>query len=317
MFARPNSQPLLLAPAGSPEALRAAIAAGADAVYVGLMGWSRGGARGELTEAEVRAGLAEAHGAGRGLLVALNTIPGCQERARLLARIAAGAAWGIDGAILNDPGLLAEVHRRHPALPLTASIGCTALNAEDVAFFQAIGASSVVLPGTLDPAEIAAMGRVEGIQLEVMIHMVDEFILLGKCWMPSYVHLKPTPLPEAPDDGRRLTGSMKRGGAGACFRICQQPWDLHRDGRLVDRRLFPSRQVSRADEVGAYLAAGVGVIKLQGRSLPADLLAPIVRRYRAAIDAWREGRPAEPPPKPAPKPAPAAVLPQSWTVVGR
>jgi hypothetical protein len=163
---------------------------------------------------------------------------------------------------------------------------------------------------------------VRGISVEIMVHMVEEFVLLGKCWMPSYVHLKPSPLPaafpsEAADAGEkpegafrglRQTGSMKRGGVGACFRICQQPWELFAAGRRVDTRLFPSRQISRIADVEAYAEAGVDVLKLQGRSLPVELLTPLVRRYREAIDARTIPDAFEPPP---------ATLPAAWAVVGR
>ena len=84
---------------------------------------------------------------------------------------------------------------------------------------------------------------------------------------------------------------MKRGGVGACYRICQEPWELFSGGRPVDTRLFPSRQISRIGEVTAYAEAGVDVLKLQGRSLPVELLAPLVRSYREAIDG-RNGLPA-------------------------
>jgi collagenase-like PrtC family protease len=101
---------------------------------------------------------------------------------------------------------------------------------------------------------------------------------------------------------------MKRGGVGACFRICQQPWELYADGRRVDARLFPGRQISRIAEVKAYAQAGVHVLKLQGRSLPVELLAPLVRRYREAIDAGTA---------PAADDVPPAELPAAWAVVGR
>jgi hypothetical protein len=163
---------------------------------------------------------------------------------------------------------------------------------------------------------------VRGICVEIMIHMVEEFVLLGKCWMPSYVHLKPSPFPavfpsEAADagdppegalSGMRQTGSMKRGGVGACFRICQQPWELYASGRRVDARLFPGRQISRIAEVKAYAEAGVDVLKLQGRSLPVELLAPLVRRYRKAIDAGTV---------PVADEIESAALPATWAVVGR
>jgi hypothetical protein len=166
------------------------------------------------------------------------------------------------------------------------------------------------------------IATVRGICVEIMVHMVEEFILLGKCWMPSYMHLKPSPfpteftsepadacdLPEGALKGMRQTGSMKRGGVGACFRICQQPWELYASGRRVDSRLFPSRQISRIAEVKAYADAGVDVLKLQGRSLPVELLAALVRRYRKAIDSGSV---------PAADEIESAALPATWAVVGR
>jgi putative protease len=313
--------PVLLAPAGTPEAVRAALGAGADAVYVGLEGWSRGGARRELGWDELVAAQREVASAGRSLQVALNTIPKPEERARLFERIPALLDLGIRDVIVNDVGILAALRRRFENLRLTASIGCGAQTVADVAFFRDLGAHAVVLPGTVSPAEMREIRTVRGISVEIMVHMVEEFVLLGKCWMPSYVHLKPSPLPavfsskagagETPEGalrGLRQTGSMKRGGVGACFRICQQPWELFAAGRRVDTRLFPSRQISRIADVEAYAEAGVDVLKLQGRSLPVELLTPLVRRYREAIDARTIPDAFEPPP---------ATLPAAWAVVGR
>jgi len=299
----------LLAPAGSVEAAKASLEAGADAIYVGLKGWSRGGARGELTPAELQEVLTLARQRGATVELALNTIPRGHEVDFLLERLAELSAWGIAGVILNDPGILARVHRRYPDLSLTASIGCGALNVHDVALLGEIGASCVVLPGTLHPAEIAEIRPHVKARIEVMIHMVDEFHQLGKCWMPSYYRTNPALMPEMPADGERLTGSIKRGGAGVCFRVCQHPWGLYLDGEKRDERVLPARQVSRAPEVGAYLEAGVDVIKLQGRSLPVELLFSLVRQFRGAIDRARNGQQildAEP-----------VGLPTSWVVVGR
>jgi len=312
--------PILLAPAGSREAVRAALDAGADAVYVGLEGWSRGGARRELDWDELAAAQREVASAGRTLQVALNTIPKTLERAQLFGRIPALLDLGIDGVIVNDVGILAALRQRFPALKLTASIGCGAQTVADAAFFRDLGAHAVVLPGTVSPAEMREIRTVRGICVEIMVHMVEEFVLLGKCSMPSYVHLKPSPLPanfpsetagDAPEGalrGLRQTGSMKRGGVGACFRICQQPWELYASGRRVDARFFPGRQISRIADVKAYAEAGADVLKLQGRSLPVESLVPLVRRYREAIDARTA---------PAADRTRPAALPAAWTVVGR
>jgi putative protease len=306
----------LLAPAGSPEAVQAVLDAGADAVYVGLRGWSRGGARGELTWDELVACQGRVASAGRELHLALNTIPKPEERARLFEAIPPLLDLGIRTLIVNDIGILHWLRRRFPTLRLTASIGCGAQTVSDVAFFRELGAGAVVLPGTIGPDEVREIRAVRGIAIEVMVHMVEEFILLGKCWMPSYVHLKPSPLPidgtatTAPggaEPGLRQTGSMKRGGVGACFKICQQPWDLCDEAGRREALRFPSRQISRVADVAAYREAGAHVLKLQGRSLPPEALAPLVHRFREALDGAAGGSiPAERP-----------TLPAAWTVIGR
>ena len=300
---------ILLAPAGSVQAAKAGLEAGADAVYVGLKGWSRGGGRGELTPEELHEVLALAREKGGAVQLAVNTIPRGREVNFLIERLGEVARWGIGGIILNDPGILARIHRCYPDLPLTASIGCGALNRDDVALLEEIGASCIVLPGTLDPEEVAEIRSRVKAQIEVMIHMVDEFHQLGKCWMPSYYRTNPAPMPEMPADGERLTGSIKRGGAGICFKVCQQPWTLYLNAQERGERILPARQVSRVTEVGAYVQAGVDVIKLQGRSLRPDQVFSLVRRFRVAIDYVQNGgRDLELPP---------FELPASWVVVGR
>ena len=141
------------------------------------------------------------------------------------------------------------------------------------------------------------------------MHMVEEFVLLGRCAMPGYFQLRPTPLPDGAPADRRQSGSMKRGGVGACFKVCQQPWTLEDRAGHRTERTFPARQLSRLADVPAYVASGVRVLKLQGRSLPAEALGGLVARYRRVLDAVTAGQPADP--------GPAPELPPTWTVVGR
>jgi putative protease len=300
---------LLLAPGGSPEAVTAALDAGADAVYVGLRGWSRGGARSELEWPEIQTAARLARARGAELQVALNTIPRPREQAGIRVAVPRLLDLGVRALIVNDIGLLATLRREYAGLRLTASIGCGAQTPADVAAFADLGAAAVVLPATIDPDEARACVAAAPITVEIMVHMVEEFVLLGRCAMPGYFQLRPTPLPGGAPDDRRQSGSMKRGGVGACFKVCQQPWALEdRAGRRAERA-FPARQLSRLGDVPAYLAAGVEVLKLQGRSLSADALGALVARYRRALDAAAAGGPAAPGPEPE--------LPPTWTVVGR
>ncbi len=301
---RRPSLPLLLAPAGSLRAAAQAFGAGADAVYVGLKGWSRGGSRNELDPGQLQRCVELARGIGKKVHLAVNTIAKPHERETLLRELT-GLAGDVDAVILNDLGLLQQVRRDLPRLPITVSVGCGALNIDDVLLYQELGAAAVVLPGYLQPQEIAAIRKRASIRIELMLHMVEEFIQLGKCWMPSYLNFAAGERLVPPE---RLAGSVKRGGVGSCFRICQQPWAVVKEGIEVDRRLFPSRQISRLSEIPAFLDAGADVIKLQGRSLSPDAVGAIVARYRSAIDAWNRGQVRDWAPEP---------LPAMWTVQGR
>jgi putative protease len=300
---------MLLAPAGSPDALEVALDAGADLVYVGLKGWSRGGARGELDWEELEDAVGRARARGVEVQLALNTIPKPRERAILLDQVSRVLALGVRTLIVNDVGMLAALRGLYPQLHLAASIGCGAQNEADVTFFRDIGAAAVVLPATVGPDEAAACVAVGGVAVEIMLHMVEEFVLLGKCSMPSYVHLRPTAMPGGLTDATRQTGSMKRGGIGACYKICQRLWHLEDGHGRRETQMLPSRQLSRIGDVAGYVAAGVQILKLQGRSLPPEVLGPLVARYRRALDDARSDAGTSPPAK--------AILPSSWTVVGR
>jgi putative protease len=300
---------LLLAPGGSPEAVAAALDAGADAVYVGLRGFSRGGARSELDWPELEDAARRTRASSAELQVALNTIPGPREQAVLQAAVRRLLDLGVRSLIVNDVGQLQSLGAGHPGLALTASIGCGAQTPADVAALAELGAAAVVLPATVDPADAGQCVAAAPVAVEVMVHMVEEFVLLGRCAMPGYFQLRPTPLPDAGPAARRQSGSMKRGGVGACFKVCQEPWTLEdRRGRRAERML-PARQLSRLADVPAYVEAGVRVLKLQGRSLPPAMLAPLVARYRRALDAPDGAAVA--------LAAPPARLPERWTVVGR
>lgn len=97
-----STRPILLAPAGSLAAAQAALQAGADAIYVGLKGWSRGGPKSELTAKELQNVLVAAHAKGRRVQVALNTVPRQAERRDLMERVGKFIGWGTDGVIVND-----------------------------------------------------------------------------------------------------------------------------------------------------------------------------------------------------------------------
>ncbi len=278
--------------------------AGADAIYIGLKGWSRGGARTEFDRQQIAECAQFVRPLHKKVHLAINTITTPQQHAKLFEELAT-LEGAVDAVILNDLGLLRTIRQQFSSLPITVSVGCGALNTDDVLFFQDLGATAVVLPGYVEPWEIAAIKARVSIRIELMLHMVEEFVQLGKCWMPSYLNFAAA---DRLQRAERLSGSVKRGGVGSCFRICQQPWRVIKEHIEVDRRTFPSRQISRLSRVAAFLDAGVDVIKIQGRSLSPEALGAIVARYRSAMDAWQSGQEVNDQESP---------LPAMWTVQGR
>ena len=270
-----GGRPGIVAPAGSREAVAAALAAGADVVYVGLVGWSRGGSLAGLPAGELPSCAAMVKEAGARLYLALNVVPDPRALEVFWEKLAGWVYLGVDSLILNDYGLLREVRRRHPGLGLTASVGCGALNREDLLFLAAAGADTVVLPPGISPGEVAAVAG-EGMApaVEVFARGVKEPFLLGRCWLAGYLRRV-----GVSREGRILyPGSARRGGT--CGRPCRTEWDW--GGRAAGP--LPEEEVTVHHCLADYVSAGVRYFKIQGRDLPAEKVRGLVEELRAGLE---------------------------------
>ena len=128
----------LLAPAGNVEMVKADVAGGADAIYVGPRGWSRRRDRYEMPDDDVFEAIQIAHAGGAKIRVAFNTNMQSHEVAPMLRKMERFVSWGVDGAIMTDIGAIAEVHRKFPELTIHASIGANILNNEDVRYLGSL-----------------------------------------------------------------------------------------------------------------------------------------------------------------------------------
>ena len=159
----------LVAPAGTPAALRAAVDAGADAVYLGFRDQTN--ARNfpglNFGEAEFRDGLAYAHARGCKAFVAINTFPPAGRPGPWHQAVDRAAEAGADALILADIGLLDYAAQRHPDLRRHLSVQASASNPEAIRFYhEAFGIKRVVLPRVLTLDEIAALNRQVPVQTE-------------------------------------------------------------------------------------------------------------------------------------------------------
>jgi U32 family peptidase len=257
--------PLLLAPAGSLPAVEAALAAGADAVYAGVRGFSRDGRKGLPLEAFAPAAAA-CRRAGARLHAALNAVPPSGGLSAVLSALSRLWNDGVAEAILNDPGLIAQTRRHVPDLPICASVGLSVSNPEDAAAYAELGADAIVLPSAIRPEEIAPIKRASGLRIEVFAWCRPEFVLHGRCGLTRYAVEGVSGAPASP----------KRGGG------C----------RLVCRSLgLPGEPQNLEDDLAAWIGAGVDVFKIEGRDMAPHAVSELVSRLRGKLDAAAAGSP--------------------------
>ena len=261
----------LLAPAGGPEPFRAALAAGADAIYCGVGNDfnARRGAHNFTYDAFEQACRA-AHLAGTRVYVTINVVVRDDEMDRALALVRSAAIRGADAFIVQDWGLFEAIRRTWPELELHVSTQANVHDARGVRWCRERGAHRVTLSRELSLPEIAHIAK-EGVELEVFGHGALCYCYSGVCLMSSMA-----------------------GGRSANRGLCAQPCRLLY--RLVDERgrdvaapgrtrpLCPKDACTAAD-VAALMDAGVGSLKVEGRMKAPDYVWSVVGAYREQIDS--------------------------------
>jgi len=272
----PDSTCELLAPAGDREALRAAVANGADAVYFGLSDFNARRRAENFTLADLPDVMRylRAHNV-RGY-VAFNTLvfsDELPEAARFAARI---AATGADAVIVQDLGLARLIRRMAPGLPVHASTQMTQTEARGIEILRGLGFSRVILARELSLGQIEAIRGATPMGLEVFVHGALCVSYSGQCLA-----------------SQSLLG--RSGNRGLCGQVCRLPWTLVVDGKPLDlgdeRHLLSTKDLAAGDRVADLVRLGVAGLKIEGRLKNAPYVAAATRVYREALDAAREGRP--------------------------
>ncbi len=270
-------RPEILAPAGDRDALAAALAAGADAVYLGLDDGFNARARAVNFPSD---GLAEivawVHRAGARLYVTLNTLvfePELPVVEELLRRVAAA---GTDAIIVQDPAVALLAQAICPALEVHASTQMTASSPLAVGLLAKLGLSRVVVPRELSVDEIRAYAAGSTVPLEVFIHGALCVAWSGQC------------LSSEAWGGR----SANR---GQCAQACRLPYQLVVDGDVRDlgevEYLLSPKDLVGLDAVPALAEIGVASLKIEGRLKGPSYVATSVAQYRRAA-ALAVGEPA-------------------------
>ena len=205
-----NQTPELLAPAGSLESLRAAVNAGADAVYVGGAKYGARAYAENPEEEDLIAGLRYAHRFGVRVHLTVNTLLKEAELQALPEYIAPYYEAGLDAAIVQDLGALAVLHRQFPLLSLHASTQTTVTGPESARLFRSLGVSRVIPARELSLEELVRIKQETGLEVESFVHGALCYAYSGQCFMSS------------------LLGG-RSGNRGRCAQTCRLPYSLVRD----------------------------------------------------------------------------------------
>ncbi|MCD0502043.1 ubiquinone anaerobic biosynthesis protein UbiU [Bordetella petrii] len=301
METRPSALDLV-APAGSLAALKAALAAGADAVYLGLKNATnaRNFAGLNFTEADVRSGVDLAHSMGRKVLFAINTFPQAGRTLEWRAAVDAAQALQADAVIMADPGLMAYTRDRYPDLRLHMSVQGSATHVDAIELMrEQFGISRVVLPRVLTMSEIGKICSQTSVEIEVFGFGSLCVMAEGRCLLSSYAtgdspNNKGVCSPAhavrwVETDGRldaRLNGILiDRYGPGepaAYPTLCKGRFDI--DGE-ADYALEEPASLNALGLLPAIRAMGVAAVKIEGRQRSPAYVGQVVATLRAALDA--------------------------------
>ena len=259
----------LLAPAGSFASLKAAVAAGADAVY---MGGARFGARAYAQNAdqdEMIAAIEYAHLHGCRLYMTVNTLFKENELGELYEYLLPYYKAGLDGVIVQDLGALSFIREHFPGIELHASTQMTITSVYGAKELKRLGCCRVVPAREVSLEEIRRIYDETGMDIETFVHGALCYCYSGQCLMSSLI-------------------GGRSGNRGACAQPCRQPYTLVRDGKEVMKQeayVLSLKDLKALDYIDDLLDAGVTSFKIEGRMKGDTYVRTVVTAYRKVIDA--------------------------------
>ncbi len=256
----------LLAPAGSMEALRAAVCNGADAVYLGADTFNaRMNAR-NFSAADLQEAIVYCHVRGVKVHLTLNTLVLDREMPRAAELIRMAASCGVDAFIVQDLGMVSLCRQLAPDVPIHASTQMSIHSLEGVLEAAALGCSRVVLARELPAEEIAHICKKSPVEIEVFVHGALCMCYSGQCYLSSVI-------------GRRS------GNRGQCAQPCRLPYGY---GRFESTRYPLSlKDNCLAGELDELRRMGVASIKIEGRMKRPEYVAIVTRAYRTVLNGGK------------------------------
>ena len=258
---RENNSFEILAPAGGPEALRAAVFAGADAVYLGGPSFGARANAQNFSREQLAEAVAFCHGRGVAVHVTVNTLlkdgelPQAEEFVEFLCSLP------VDAVLVQDMGLFSRLRRQAPQLPIHASTQMSLHTPAGAKLLWELGATRAVLSREMSLEEIREVRQVCPIQLESFVHGALCMSVSGQCLLSAML-------------------GGRSGNRGLCAQPCRLPFGAP-GGTGHDLSL---KDLSFVREIGQLKDAGVYSAKIEGRMKRPEYVAAAVSACRRAAD---------------------------------
>ena len=256
----------LLSPAGSPEAVIAAVQNGADAIYLGLGNFNaRRGAK-NFTDEEFERSMRYCRIRGCKVYVTLNTLVNDREIAQAVESARLASELGADGIIIQDLGLAYAIRQALPDIPLHASTQMSIHNLAGVEAAAEMGMTRAVLARELSLEQIKFITQHASIETEVFVHGALCFCQSGQCYMSALI-------------GRRS------GNRGMCAQPCRMQYSL---GGRMDDYPMSLKDNCLVDRLRELEDAGVACLKIEGRMKRPEYTAIVTKIYSKALKEHRQ-----------------------------
>jgi len=274
----------LLAPAGGPAQLSAALDAGADAVYFGVDRMNMRARATNFPLASLPDTVARIHRAGAKAYLTLNTLVMESELADITPILESAVQAKVDAVIAADWAVIRAAIRA--GLPVHISTQLSVSNHETLAFLHELGIRRVVLARECSLQDLIEMREalknqmgIEDMEFEVFAHGAMCVAQSGRCFMSGF------------ETGRSAS-------RGDCAQPCRQPYTLNADRkgegfRLEGEHLLSPKDLCTLPFLEQILEAGISSLKIEGRNRSPDYVHTVVSAYRSVIDATLQGQQTE------------------------
>lgn len=265
-----------MAPAGSLSILKAAIDAGADAVYFGTGAFNARMNAENIGTEQLKEACDYTHLRGSKVYLTLNTIVNDGEIEEAISTAVDAYRTGVDGFIVQDIGLSSRLSKEYPMIPIIASTQMNIFSNDELKKLSDAGFKRVVLPRELSVSEIASRTRTAStmnLETEVFIHGAVCVCYSGLCLFSSM----------------NKSGS-RSGNRGLCAQPCRQEYDLFAQStKIKTGHLLSPKDRCAAGYLKNLIESGVASFKIEGRMRDEAYVVATVRAYRLLIDAYYDG----------------------------